>query len=1166
MSPSRNQEKNPLKSLCQKIDRSEVDLWATGITDSAQAFFLAQLATSTKKPVTVLAATEKSIARLTSDLEFFLRSSAIGVQSFPAYTISPFKSLPYHAGTAARRIRTLYRLVSEPGGWITVASAEASAGRLMPKENLSETAELILAGEEWDRDALVRHLISCGYGRATLVEEPGDFAVRGGLLDIFCPLYPEPFRVEFFGDMVESIRFFSAAHQRTLESTEEVVLVPARELLVSPSNLSGTVSRLRNVAARAGLSSREMRAAVERVQKEGRFWDVEGMPSVLYGETATFWDYLPDASLIVALDPAAIRAAAEDAENRLAAAAENARTNGKLWLPPEELRLNWPDCESRIRAHANLRLVPFPAGNESEPAFHRFSLSDNSDMRTALVQNRNGERPFAPLHDWLREQRDAGRAAVFACAGSARAGELQSILGDGGPEPPVRDNFPESIRPGQAVIVRDTASSGFVWPEAGLALITDAEIFGTRQKARRKPRRGVRADLLAFEDLQPGELVVHVDHGIGQYDGLVNLNVNGNAGDFLQIVYRDGDRLYLPVDRMATLQKYMGVDGVQPQLDKMGGASWSKVKARVQESVEKIAGELLNLYAERRVHDGAAYPVEDRDFREFENGFPYEETPDQRKAIEDVLHDLNQPSPMDRLICGDVGYGKTEVALRAAFVVVNGGRQVAVLVPTTVLAEQHFETFSQRFADYPVTVACLSRFRPASEQRKIVKGLASGAIDVVIGTHRLLQRDVNFAELGLIVLDEEQRFGVRHKEKLKQLRKTVDVLALTATPIPRTLHMSLAGVRDISVISTPPEQRRPIVSYVSESDDRIIADAIRRELRRGGQAFFVHNHVQSIDRTADHLRELVPEARVAVAHGQMGEDDLEKVMLRFHNREIDLLVCTTIIESGLDVSAANTIFINRADRFGLAQIYQLRGRVGRSDEQAYAYLFIPPETTLTTNAQKRLRVLMENSDLGSGFQIAMSDLKIRGGGTILGANQSGHIAAVGYDMFLQLMEEAVARIKGEPVTEVLDPEIAIPLSAYLPEDYIPDIDQRMTAYRRLTRMKALSDIADFKAELIDRFGALPTEAANLLLKIMLKILAARAGVKKLDLGPEGMTLQFSETHQRNPFGIVDMVGGNGGRFRLRPDGMLKARMSRAGTGLLAEAKNILKEIGQRVNS
>jgi transcription-repair coupling factor (superfamily II helicase) len=1170
MSLSRNQGKNHLETVLREVKAAEAPLAVAGLAGSERAFFLARLAAAAERPVTVMVPTEAEIPPLASDIGFFLNSRKIGVQSFPGYAISPFKSLPYHGPTAAERIRTLYRLMTEPERWITVASPEAVMGRLMPRGILSETAELVMAGEEWDRDALLRRLAATGYSRATLVEEPGDFAVRGGIIDVFSPLYPEPFRLEFFGDMVESIRFFSARHQRTLESTGEVVILPAREAIVAPENLSKAVARVRSAGAAAGLSPKNLRALVDRVQKEGRLWDVEGLPSILHRETATFWDFLPENALFVRMEPAAIRSAAEAAENRLHEAAESARADEKLWLPPDQVALPWASCERRMDAAARIDLSPLPTAealpSETETPVYHFSVEDAAGMRDELSRNRSGEFPFSPLTDWLREQRTAGRATILACAGPARADRLQSLLESHGFQPAMRDAVPDPLRPGTLALVRDTLSAGFVWPGAGISVITDAEIFGTRRKRRSQPRRGVRADLLTFEDLQPGELVVHADHGIGRYDRLVNLKVNGTAGDFLLLEYRDGDKLYLPVDRMQVLQKYMGVDGVQPHLDKMGGASWSKVKARVKESVEKIAGELLNLYAARRVHDGAAYPVESKNFQEFENGFAYEETPDQRKAIEAVLHDLNQSQPMDRLICGDVGYGKTEVALRAAFVVVNGGRQVAVLVPTTVLAEQHHETFSQRFADYPATVACLSRFRPPSEQRKILKGLADGTIDIVIGTHRLLQRDVSFAELGLIVLDEEQRFGVRHKEKLKQLRKTVDVLALTATPIPRTLHMSLTGVRDISVITTPPEQRRPIVSYLSEPDDRIIADAVRRELRRGGQAFFVHNHVQSIDRTAEHLRGLVPEARVAVAHGQMSEDALERVMLAFHNQEIDLLVCTTIIESGLDVSAANTIFINRADRFGLAQIYQLRGRVGRSEAQAYAYLFIPPESTLTRDAQKRLRVLMEHSDLGAGFQIAMSDLKIRGGGSILGANQSGHIAAVGYDMFLQLMEDAVARLKGEPVVEPLTPEITIPLSAYLPEDYIPDIDQRLTAYRRLSRMTVLSDIADFKAELIDRFGPLPTEAANLLLKIMLKILATRAGVKRLDLSADGMILHFSEAHQRNPFGLVDMISGDGNRFRMRPEGILEARMSRAGTGLLAEAKNILKEIGQRVNS
>jgi transcription-repair coupling factor (superfamily II helicase) len=521
---------------------------------------------------------------------------------------------------------------------------------------------------------------------------------------------------------------------------------------------------------------------------------------------------------------------------------------------------------------------------------------------------------------------------------------------------------------------------------------------------------------------------------------------------------------------------------------------------------------------------------------------------------------------MDRLICGDVGYGKTEVALRASFLSVNDGKQVAVLVPTTILAEQHYATFSNRFERYPVNIACLSRFRPRRIQRAIINDLKAGKVDIVIGTHRLLQKDIVFNDLGLLVLDEEQRFGVKHKEKLKKLRSSVDVLALTATPIPRTLHLSLVGVRDISIISTPPEYRKSIITYISEFDDAVIADAIRKELGRQGQIFFVHNNIQSIDRIAEKLQRLVPEVRLAVAHGRIDEDRLEEVMFLFMNKEIDMLVCTTIIESGLDISSANTIIVNRADRFGLAQMYQLRGRVGRSDEQAYAYLLIPHESLLGKDAQKRLKVLMEHSDLGSGFQIAMSDLKIRGGGTILGASQSGHIAAVGYDMFLKLMESSIAELKGESTVEPLEPEINVNLSALLSEHYIPDIDQRMLAYRRLAKMSGMQQIADFKTELIDRFGPLPEEAGNLLSKIVLKVMAKKAGVSRLDLMNQKIVLQFSEPHQRNPAAMVDMIMDEPDLFELSPDYILKAHLAaRNMKSRLVQAKNLLKEIAQRVN-
>ena len=718
----------------------------------------------------------------------------------------------------------------------------------------------------------------------------------------------------------------------------------------------------------------------------------------------------------------------------------------------------------------------------------------------------------------------------------------------------------------QPVLIQGGISRGFSWPEINFAFITDEEIFGTRYRRRKTVGPSAVSDLLNIEDLKQSDLVVHDEHGIGRYEGLAKLTIERSVNDYLLIVYRDGDRLYLPVERMNLVHKYMGTEGVKPVLDKMGGITWEKVKKSVKRSTEQIAGELLKLYAARKVQQGHAFGVADTYFQDFEDGFPYEETPDQATAIEAVLNDMRQPTPMDRLVCGDVGYGKTEVALRAAFLAVSEARQVAVLVPTTVLAEQHYETFNQRFKKYPVKVAALSRFRPPKEQRDIVQGLKDGTIDIVIGTHRLLQKDVEFNRLGLLVLDEEQRFGVRHKEKIKRLRENVDALTLTATPIPRTLHLSLMGIRDISMIATPPEQRRPITTYIAEFEDALVADAVRKELRRNGQIFFIHNRIRGLDALARRIQKAVPEVRLAIAHGQMDEDQLESAMLDFTHKRVDMLVCTTIVESGLDVASANTIFINRADLFGLAQIYQLRGRVGRSDEQAYAYLFIPSEAALSKTAQKRLKVLMEYSDLGSGFQIAMSDLKIRGGGTILGASQSGHIASVGYDMFLKLMESSMAELKGETVVEELEPEINLPLAAFLPEQYVEDIDQRLSIYRRLSRMTDVKSVSELKAEMEDRFGKLPVQGNNLLLKIMLKVLAVRAGCKRLDLNDNLVQLQFSGSHQQYPQGIIDMAGQSKDVYQFTPDQILKARLVPGTSNMLvSQIKNMLIEIAGRVN-
>ncbi|MGB5985169.1 MAG: transcription-repair coupling factor, partial [Desulfobacterales bacterium] len=940
-----------------------------------------------------------------------------------------------------------------------------------------------------------------------------------------------------------------------------------------PQAQTEILARVRTQAAALELPLTRTRGIVEQIKTDGYYGGLESLISLVYPRLDTFFDYLSPMTPLITLDPDDTARAAEKVALRMAQNYAGAREEQRLCVAPEALILNEDLLadEFHRRPGAEFRMFSLgaPAADEvPEQTSIDFEIKEHQVLMGELAASRGREASLAPLARWLSEKRLAGYRTLMTCGNRSQGQRLQELLQPYGVEVrPLAEFNAQSPAPGEIGICVGQLSTGLDWAGANLALLTEDEIFGKKSVRRKPSPPKVASELLSFDELKIGDLVVHREHGIGQYQGLSKLKLDGATDDYLLITYKGGDKLYLPVVRMGMIQKYMGVDGIVPVLDKMGGTSWAKVKSRIKRSVEQIAGRLLKIYAARKVKEGLAFEVPEGYFRDFEAGFEHEETADQIKAIREVISDMERPTPMDRLVCGDVGYGKTEVALRAAFIAVHSGRQVAVLVPTTVLAEQHYSTFAQRFAPYGVKVACLSRFRSAQEQRRIIKKLNAGSLDIVIGTHRMLSKDVRFHDLGLMILDEEQRFGVRQKEKLKGLRETVDVLALTATPIPRTLHMSMMGVRDISVISTPPEARRPIMTYVSEFDDAVVADAVRSELSRGGQVFFVHNTIHTIHIMARRLQELVPEVRLAVAHGQLNEGELEEVMYGFLKGELDMLVCTTIIESGLDIPAANTILVNRADRFGLAQMYQLRGRVGRAGEQAYAYLFIPKETTLTKDAQKRLKVLMEHSDLGSGFQIAMSDLQIRGGGTILGASQSGHIAAVGYDMFLELMEHAMGELKGEPVLEPLEPEINVSLSAYIPEDYVPDIDQRLTFYRRLARLADLSAVAAMKAEMEDRFGALPKPASNLLLKIMLKALARQAGVQRLDLVNGELHLSFSEAHMAHPEALSTWVTRAGRAVRTTPGNGIQIELNPGVSGgQLGQAKNILKEISERVNA
>jgi transcription-repair coupling factor (superfamily II helicase) len=1161
-----------IRSVFDGSDRIE----CTGGDSASVACLLARLAEKATISMIMVMPSIKACEVFADDFRFFSKNPAMDPVIFPSYHLLPFKHLAYHGEIAAERIRILYKLAAGDAPMIVLAPIEALLGRIIPKTVLCDRAELLIRGEEIDRDACIQSLLEGGYTQVTLVEEYGEYAIRGGILDVYSPLYPDPLRVEFFDDRVESLRFFSATDQRKLHEIEEAVIVPAREIVLDHFRMDMLKNNLRQLVRDSGLSISQADKLQERLANEGFFPGVESFIPLVYPVCDTLFDYVPAQTLWLLYNFQETEKQAIDRERH---AVENylaSRADGRLCIPPEQLYQAWEKVSFEILTKCRLAFdVLGGYSNDSRigaSLSFRLMVQDNTAVSSEIMMDKTRDNVLLPLVNWINEHLNAGFRTLLACHSSAQMLRLQALIAPYGiPVLCLEQPDYDALNEKTVCLCIGHLSGGFVWPDEALAVITEKEIFGPRVRQRKtgakKADQGtVRTALIEFGDLKIGDLVVHVDHGIGIYSGMEKLTVERITNDFLVITYRDDDRLYIPVDRLTMIQKYMGVDGITPEIDKMGGKAWKRVQEKARKSAEKIAADLLDLYASRKILQGHSFGQSDAYFTDFEAGFPFEETQDQLKAIDDVLNDMESSLPMDRLICGDVGYGKTEVALRAAFKAVNDAKQVAVLVPTTLLAEQHYQTFVDRFSRYPVVIDCLNRFRSRKEQGNIIERLRTGKTDIVIGTHRLLQKDIGFKDLGLAVIDEEQRFGVKHKEKLKKIRTTVDVLSMTATPIPRTLHMSLMGVRDISIIQTPPEFRRAIMSYISEFDPAVVAEAIRKEIDRNGQIFFIHNNINTIWNMASYLKDLVPQVRLGVAHGRLDENALERVMLQFVNKDLDMLVCTTIVESGLDIPNANTIIINRADRFGLAQIYQLRGRVGRAEEQAYAYLFVPRGAALTRDAQKRLKVLMDYSDLGAGFQIAMNDLRIRGGGAALGIEQSGNIAAVGYDMFLELLEEAVSRMKGEAVVEALVPEINIPLSVYISETYIPDIDQRLLAYRRLAKMTELKEISDFKMELTDRYGPMPMEAGNLLIKIMLKVLCVKAGVKRCDITDTNLYLTFSGSHMGCPQGLVDFIRTDPKRYRFSSDQILRIGLESNGSGgYMAQARNILIEIAKYIN-
>ena len=1025
-----------------------------------------------RRPLVVVVPTTTAAERLHHDLETWLGADEAAL--FPAWETLPFERVSPGVDTMGRRLKVLWQL-EHPDRCprVIVAPVRAVIQRLGP--GLSDVAPAVVGvGDVVDRDDLIERLAAMGYRRDVQIEHRGDFAVRGSIVDVFPSTADTPVRIDLWGDEVDRVAEFSMADQRATAALSEIQIYPCRELMPEPEV---------QVRAEKLIGSEPWgREQWERLA-EGAVFD--GMESWLPWLTDRFeciFDHVGTDAQVVLVHPGRLRRRAEELRSEEADLAAVLATTWGIEADASMPRLHLDFEDLLAGTDAPVWTVALVADSPSTPTVAALGWDPPSSEERG---------PVRQLLNLLRE----GYRTVIAADGSGSAARLAHLLEEHGVA--VTEATARDLQPGRAVSVVAPLSQGCVLPELKLAVLAEPELTGRRRAHRRGKKRP--ATTGPIDDLMPGSFVVHHQHGVARYGGMVTRSIGGSDRDYLLLEYRGGDRLYVPSDQIDAVRQYSGGDS--PTLNRMGGGDWQRAKSRVRSAVQEVAQELVVLYQKRVTTPGHAFAADTPWQSEVEGAFPYQETADQLEAIIAVKADMEDSKPMDRLVCGDVGFGKTEVAIRAAFKAIQDGKQVALLVPTTLLAQQHFQTFSERFAGYPVRVEVLSRFLTPGQAKKVTTHLAEGQVDLVIGTHRMLSDDIAFRDLGLLIVDEEQRFGVTHKEAIKEFKNEVDVLTLTATPIPRTLEMSLTGIRDLTLLNTPPSERQPILTYVGEYDERAVAEAIRRELLREGQVFFVHNRVMSIEHVAAELRQLVPEARVAVAHGQMDEGSLEQVVLDFWDGEYDVLVCTTIIESGIDMPTVNTLVVDRAEMLGLGQLHQIRGRVGRSGIRAYAYMFTPEDRELTEEAYERLKTIGEATELGSGFKIAMRDLEIRGAGNLLGVGQSGHIAAVGYDLYCQLVTEAVAELKGEELPEPAETKLELPLDAYLPDDYVPKESMRLGAYRRLAAVTDLAEVADIRAEWLDRYGPLPAPAEALLEVARLRAECARTGITEVSVQP-----------------------------------------------------------------
>jgi len=1090
----------------------------------AAAELAKQLVGGSKRPILVLAEDPRHADQLEAEIRFF-SDNTIPVEHFVEWETLPWDSFSPHQDIISERLRVLAALPSMAGG-VIVATVGVLHQRLPPLDYVAARSLTLTRGQQLPREGFTKSLIESGYLRVPQVSEHGEFAVRGSLIDIFPMGTNAPVRIDFFDDDIESLRYFSPETQLSGEKVEAINILPAREVPLDANAIAAFRHSYRERFEGQPGKSRVYRDVSDGIAHGG----IEYYLPLFFDDTASFADYLPGNCIV--LSPGSLDSLLEQfwAETRERFAMCSLDKERPV-LSADETFINPEKIASRLNAFSRIRYSAQSQGDGS--------TNFETRLPPAMKIEARYEDAAIALMQFL--QSFEGRV-LFSTDSPGRREQLHDLLSGRGLDLARVDGWREfqedSHRVGVTIAPID---DGVLLPAAGLAIISEQQLFGERTRTRRRKRRNDRDPetiIRQLNDLEEGSPVVHAEYGVGRYLGLITLEAGGIKAEFLHLQYADGDKLYVPVHALELISRYTGASPDNAPLHRLGSDQWDKARKRAIKKIRDVAAELLDIYARRAARVGHRFRWPENEYRAFESEFPFELTEDQSQTIDEVLEDLASDLPMDRVVCGDVGFGKTEVALRATFAAVHGGKQVAVLVPTTLLAQQHGQSFRDRFADWPVRVEVLSRFQSAKEVKDIVSGLQSGNVDVVIGTHRLLGHTKDFNDVGLVIVDEEHRFGVRHKETIKSLRSEIDVLTLTATPIPRTLNMAFGGIREMSLITTPPADRLAVKTFVSEWSDVVIREACLREIKRGGQVFFIHNRVENIGRIASDLQKLVPEANIRIGHGQMPERELEQVMLDFYHRRFNVLLCTTIVESGIDVPTANTIIINRADRFGLAQLHQLRGRVGRSHHRAYAYLFAPPKTAMTPDAVKRLEAIDSLEDLGAGFTLATHDLEIRGAGELLGDTQSGQIQEIGFSLYTELLGRAVDSLKSGKEPDLDAPfdsgvDINLHVPALLPDDYIPDVHLRLMLYKRISAADNEEDLRELQIELIDRFGLLPDASKNLIRIASIKKTALALGVEKIDAADGGGYLIFAAESHIDPVALVQLVQNNSRRYRLQ---------------------------------